>query len=997
MTACTGTALERDRLAGFAARVGVRCLAALLLALSLASPAAGDPPNVADSGGYTANGPVYSIARAGGRTYIGGDFTRVGLRSGPGAVLSAADGSRQVFPEVAGGEVRAVVSDGGGGWYIGGTFTFVGTQRHVALAHVKPDGSVDDQFNPAATLSDGTPATVNALAYSRTADPATPWTDDGTLYVGGSFARIGLGAGQSRFNLAALHGSDGSTIKEWSPVSDCSPKPGCSDTVRALAVAHLPMTVSGATQWVPAIFAGGDFQSAGVSGAPVNSGPLAALWGVGARDSNGDSIAGQVPSGDGRVASWLPYDNNSGTAVRALAVSPVAVGTCPGQAGCRAVAVYVAGSQTAGPLLQGQQFMITTPTGRSPSAASAFSKWLPAPRCDTAGCAPSVNAIALSGATLYFGGDFSKLNAGAAPAQRLASIPAIADPAQTNPAGGNTTASAFGTADGPVRALAASPDGKALFVGGDLSERLTALSTATQSPTGWAPRPDASALAIATDPSSPSSVYAGGRFSSLGSLARRGLAAFDSGGALLDWAPGVASSDAAKPPLVRALAASDSTVYIGGRFDGAVQGFDPTTGAGGATHPHANLAAVGADGSVLDGFQADASRTGDVPEVLSLSLLDSTLYVGGAFDHIGGADRRNIAAVDAGNGAPTGWNPGANDNVYALLPACGAVYAGGAFTQLGGQGRDRIGAIDPSSGAATDWNPSADGAVFALARSGPTIFAGGNFAIVGGQLRQRLAGLDVATGGATGLDGGGDGPVRSLAVTDATLYAGGTFTTLGTVARRNAAGLDLASGSTTGWDPSPPAPVRALAVGDDRLYMGGDFDSLGAAPQQGIASFTSGVGSPSPATSCAGPGTAGSSAVSSPAPRSSPSGAAAPRRTATVRRLSVRPTRVRRGRDLLTVRFTLSAPAQVRLRFYRRVMRTCPARRTSAASRLCRRYLRFADVTGRGHKGVNRLTFPRQRVGHRRLSLGSYRLTVAPMPVRAGARPPSADFSVVPR
>ena len=53
-------------------------------AAGASSAASGQPPTAPDATAYTTNGPVFAIARAGGRTYIGGDFTRVGVRGGPG-------------------------------------------------------------------------------------------------------------------------------------------------------------------------------------------------------------------------------------------------------------------------------------------------------------------------------------------------------------------------------------------------------------------------------------------------------------------------------------------------------------------------------------------------------------------------------------------------------------------------------------------------------------------------------------------------------------------------------------------------------------------------------------------------------------------------------------------------------------------------------------------------------------------------------------------------
>jgi hypothetical protein len=191
-------ALQRYRMIssskGTRNRVG--CLGAaiflcLLVFVALDGPALAEPPSAPVPGTYVTDGPVHAIARAGGRTFIGGDFSRVGRRTGSGAVLTGA-GASKVYPEVSGGDVHAAVSDGAGGWFVGGTFTSVGGQPHGGLAHIHADQTVDQGFNPAVTDSQGAPAVVNALALS----PPDP-NGASTLYVAGRFSRIGVEIGRA--------------------------------------------------------------------------------------------------------------------------------------------------------------------------------------------------------------------------------------------------------------------------------------------------------------------------------------------------------------------------------------------------------------------------------------------------------------------------------------------------------------------------------------------------------------------------------------------------------------------------------------------------------------------------------------------------------------------------------------------------------------------------------------------------------------------------------
>lgn len=939
-------------------------LAAVVALCGVATPATADPSSNPDPGAYTTNGPVYALARTGGRTYVGGDFTRVGRRSGSGAVLSPLDASRQSFPEVTGGEVRAVVSDRAGGWYIAGTFTSVGGESHLGIAHLTA-GGVDSGFRASATDSQGQPAPVDALAYSGSGP------DAGTLYVGGEFSKIGIGAGEIHQHLAALRGSDGAAISDWGPGTDCTPQPGCSAAVRALAVVQVPLTVKGVQRPVPLLFVGGDFAQIGTADNPSFQPGLAALWGIGAVDKDENPIAGSLVTA-GPVA-WGPFTSSDSPSVLAIqAPAAPAAATFP---------VYVGGSlkNASSPpkRLAAFQFRIDPPTARAAASPVEYANWAPAPD-------GTVRALSLAGGKLYFGGDFGHV--GTAAANHLARTDPVADPMVTS--GGTTVvATRVGAgADGPVRAVTVANDGTSVFAGGDMSDGAISLDTGSGAVRAWAPAPDSAPLALATD-SGTGDVYMGGTFTSLGSVSRRGLAAFDSSGGLLDWSPGVTSSGAA--PMVRALAATDQAVYVGGRFDQVVGPDGP--------HAHSNLAAIDpASGAPIDSFDPGPSSAGPrQPEVLSLASLDGSLYVGGTFDHVGGQARQNLARLDPSSGAASpDWDPGPTGNVYAILPACGAVYVGGGFDHVGGQPRNFLGALDPASGAATSWDPDPDGAVFALARSGPTVYAGGNFATIGGGLRHNAAGVGVGDGAANGFDAGGDGPVRALAVSDSTLFAGGTFRTIGGAGRSDLAGLDPGTGDATAWDPRPDGTVYSLLAGDDAVYAGGGFGGIGTTAQRGVAPFHGGAGSLPDSTSCSAPVMASGDGAASGSAGPRTAAPVSNRAPAHIGRLVVSPSRLHPS-GVLTVRFTLSHAVHVRLAFERRVSRRCPKRPHRTAP--CVGYLRFVGIAGRGVRGANVLRFRNRKVGRRRLPVGRYRVVLTADPPSGGGPARRGYFSVMSR
>jgi hypothetical protein len=105
------------------------------------------------------------------------------------------------WPQIGEGtEIRAVIPDGDEGWYVGGSFTTlcdageVGDEcgTHNNIAHIRGDGTVNDDWDP--NIGPGTGTPVRALALNQSAD---------TLYVGGGFNSVNGDTGKTR--LAAIH------------------------------------------------------------------------------------------------------------------------------------------------------------------------------------------------------------------------------------------------------------------------------------------------------------------------------------------------------------------------------------------------------------------------------------------------------------------------------------------------------------------------------------------------------------------------------------------------------------------------------------------------------------------------------------------------------------------------------------------------------------------------------------------------------------------------
>jgi PKD repeat protein len=227
-------------------------------------------------------------------------------------------------------------------------------------------------------------------------------------------------------------------------------------------------------------------------------------------------------------------------------------------------------------------------------------------------------------------------------------------------------------------ALAASPDGRRLYVGGDFTQadgqaryRVAAYDTATgQLVSTFRPAVNAQVRAIAaTD----TTVYVGGTLTAVGSTARNRLAAFRaSDGALLPWAPqpGVGSTAGNKDGntatsnqvMAMVLAGPSGQVVVGGRFDTLngtkATGVGALDGVTGATRPFAANRYI--------------TNQGVNSAVYSLSS-DGTNVYGTAYDYYGPGSLEGTFVARADGGGVV-WFADCRGDTYSVFPAGGVVY-----------------------------------------------------------------------------------------------------------------------------------------------------------------------------------------------------------------------------------------------------------------------------------------------------------------------------------
>jgi Big-like domain-containing protein/beta-propeller uncharacterized protein DUF5122 len=807
-------ALAAGRLPAVLALVLVASL--VLVVVPPPRPAGAAPSDIPQETSVT-NGRVKTMIRVGGRLYLAGYFTQVGPNTGHGVAVDATTGLRNpAFPKVD-GVVYAAVPDGAGGWYVGGAFNSVGDVYRKNAAQITASGAVTD-WNPR----------VDGAVYSLAYDAVL-----GEIFLGGDFTGVGAVA---RTRLAAVATGAGDLITGWAPAA--------GGAVRALALrgtdvlaggdftviggasrsrlAALDSATGAPTAWNPG--AGGTVRTLAVApgGTTVYAGGDFTVIGGASR-----SRLAALDTATSAPTAWNP---GAGGTVRTLAVAP------------GGTTVYAGGDFTAaGGLPRAALAAVDAATG-------AVTAWNPGLAACTRGtpeevaCTAGAHSLSVSadGATVAAGGLFTV--AGGAARNNLASFAADTGA----PTGWDPSPNAT------VRALAGS--GSQVLVGGELTSvnaptrnRIAALDATTGAlDTGF--RADANdyvqALALSPDGTR---LFLGGDFSKVNGKARTNLAAVDPATGALDtlWNPG------AKGGPVLAMSVSGGRLYLGGKF-ATVAGVgvprlasvDPVSGAVAAAwrpapdsgvaaltpSPDGTLLYAGGDFGVIGGrtqrfLAAVRTDTGTVSAwapTLYYAILTqvvspdgSRLYVGGAGYNTFG--NRASALNTAVNGRPL-WETRGDGNVQGLglSPASDILYIGGHFATQNGVARQHMAAVRTADGVLTPFAPNVNGAlgVWSLAMDAGNLSIGGDFTLVAGRMQQGFARFPGVGPTVAVTSGAADGTTSSSA---GPAPYGGTASAIASIVVRVEASLDGApfagvacSGCGTAnatWTYPVPAPL----------------------------------------------------------------------------------------------------------------------------------------------------------------------------------------------
>jgi hypothetical protein len=335
-----------------------------------------------------------------------------------------------------------------------------------------------------------------------------------------------------------------------------------------------------------------------------------------------------------------------------------------------------------------------------------------------------------------------------------------------------------------------------------------------------------SALAV-----TPTHLLVGGAFSAIGGLTRSNLGAVSLTTGVVDasWGGGANGT-------VRAIAIDGASVYIGGEH---------TEVSGVASARLTRL--VAADGSVDVAFAGSVGVDDGAVNALLVApgapSGGSRVFLGGSFTVLraSGAPltRTRMAAIDAGNLTALAFAPAPDASVNAMdfAVANSTIVIGGAFTRVGSSTRQRAARVDATSGALiTAFNPGIGGGSvesLVVAADDSTVYIAGTFTQVDGQAAiARIGAINVSNGKLStwrvvlGPNNGATTSGNALFSRAGEVFVGGTFGSVGGVRRASIAQLDLASGEANSWDPGlggGTPSVRALVRTDDGVAVGGLF------------------------------------------------------------------------------------------------------------------------------------------------------------------------------
>jgi hypothetical protein len=461
----------------------------------------------------------------------------------------------------------------------------------------------------------------------------------------------------------------------------------------------------------------------------------------------------------------------------------------------------------------------------------------------------TISGFAVSGSTLYIGGNFdqagvsaygfAKLNASDAsvdadfPSTNGTVLSILPDDNGGYYIGGSFTKVANksrsnlahilsdGTVDVSFNAsvndqvLCMAKDNNNIYIGGCFTKvtgstrnYVAALSKTDGSLTTWNPNPDSCVLTLVQ---SNNIIYMGGWFKNVLSIQRNYAAAVNANNTLNNWAP--------EPDYYvnQIIPNSDgSAFYICG-------GFINVKGSA-----HAYIVRV----NNTNGNPA-AWRPQPDNVVKSIALSGSTLYMTGSFSFINGSARRYLAAVNTTNNNATSFTADLNNYANSINIASGKLYVAGNYSQIKDINISYLSRIDLASDTVDDWLPASNAYTAVTYSNGTDVIAGGNFTLMNGMHKNFMASINLNTNkfttwSADGVASFNVNSILKILPVDSDIFVGGNFSYFdGFHIVNNLLAINNVSGNISHLlSQYPLGTVSQLAVYDNKFMVGGSFSNF---------------------------------------------------------------------------------------------------------------------------------------------------------------------------
>jgi hypothetical protein len=777
------------------------------------------------NGSLSAGNVINTLTAHGDSIFVGGDFTRLGLKTDYlSSITEGKSTSDQSMPN-ANGQIKCVIADGSGGWYVGGYFTQIGGISKNYVAHIKSDKTVDAGFSAVCSYA------VFAIVK-----------DGSKLYLGGAFTTVNS---TPRNYLAEVNATTGALITAWDP--------NANNQVNALA---LKDTV---------IMAGGYFTTVGGQ----NAYRLAAI-----QKTNG-SLIGGLPGYDNAVQKISVLNDSiltGGNYTHSAYYSPYSAkittsnikpdSRFPSTNGV----IYSVVQDASGNYYVGGSF--TTIGGvNQPYIAKLNSSFQV-----ITGWAPQVNyivrSVVLSGTTVYIGGLFTQTNA--------VSRPYISALSTANPGSNKTWNSSV---NNYVYSLVT--DGTNIYAGGlfTLVNGTTArgllakFNLSGSLDATWDPNAAGGGGTVEQLAISGTNILAGGSFTTIGGTTRNYLAK-------LNNTNGNASNWATANSYVFAMYVDGATCYAGGYFtqltsaggtatarnyfgavtisNGNIGSFNPSpnsyvytinkTGSNlyfGGQFTQVNgtarnyLAACNASGT-LQSWDPSANS---IVNKINIDTL-SNIIVGGSFSGFQETTRSYASIIKYTNQALAVWTPVLDNVVYDITYNSNKIFIGGAFHTVNGSTRNGLAAFNLKGVLqSTNLNLTKGGtsnvSVWSIYPTTNKIYVGGDFDKAGTSLRNDFVEADITSGAGTisATNANVDDIIYDIDVHGTTIAYGGNFRFSNFNNRNYLAIIRTSTGSIAPWAPLPDSYVFGIAINYNRIFIVGQFDNVSSSPHPGAAAF----------------------------------------------------------------------------------------------------------------------------------------------------------------